>query len=115
MSNRMISFTPYRKDKAPARFPMRAPLNLAEPDPRLYLGGDATLLSGADFNRFFFLFIGAQSLHAAGHGGFRSSERGFPAHPGLCPPSGERAGAPARAARGGGRGDGRRTPAPRAP
>jgi hypothetical protein len=47
---------------------MRAPLNLAEPDPRLYLGGDATLLSGADFNRFFFLFIGAQSLHAAAMG-----------------------------------------------
>jgi hypothetical protein len=47
---------------------MRAPLNLAEPDPRLYLGGDATLLSGADFNRFFFLFIGAQSLHAAAVG-----------------------------------------------
>jgi len=44
---------------------MRAPLNLAEPDPQLYLSGDATLLSGADFNRFFFLFIGTQSLHAA--------------------------------------------------
>ena len=43
-------------------------MNLAEPDPRLYLGGDATLLSGADFNRFFFLFIGAQSLHAAAMG-----------------------------------------------
>jgi hypothetical protein len=48
---------------------MRAPLNLAEPDPRLYLfSGDATLLSGADFNWFFFLFIAAQSLHAAAVG-----------------------------------------------
>src|SRR2546428_9643674 len=51
-----------QKDKAPAPFPMRAPLNLAEPDPRLP-PGDATLLSGADSNRSYFLFLAGQNLH----------------------------------------------------
>jgi hypothetical protein len=53
-----------KKQKAPAPFPMRAPLNLAEPDPRSY-PGDATLLSGRDSNRLFFLLKGGSNLHAA--------------------------------------------------
>jgi class 3 adenylate cyclase len=50
-----------QKSEAPASFPMRAPLNLAEPDPSLarLQRGDATLLSGANYT----LFKNAQSLH----------------------------------------------------
>src|ERR1700752_5149690 len=47
---------------------MRAPFNLAEPDPRSRLAnrGDATLLSGPDSNRLLLLFKGSQNLHPSG-------------------------------------------------
>src|SRR5918994_5914117 len=55
-------FMGFSKSKGPALFPMRAPLNLAEPDPSFDLRrrGDATLLSAANYT----LFKSAQSLHA---------------------------------------------------
>src|SRR2546430_15709105 len=43
---------------------MRAPLNLAEPDP--LSSRDATLLSERDSNRLLLVFKGSQNLHPAG-------------------------------------------------